>query len=761
MSKPKVSIIIPVHNTEKYLEQCLESVVNQTLKDIEIICIDDASTDNSLSVLYHYANIDNRIKVFHNEISKSALGTRKKGVLAASGEYIMFLDADDYYALDACELVYNQITNNKVDILHFGLDVVNCCESAQDVIDDIIKATKPYEGKLDGLEVFKGCFEEDKYIHTPVNKIYKSELCKKAYEVIEDVNLIYAEDLYAYFVIAHNANSYYGWNSKPLYFYCYGRGLSTGKKEFTLDRFEKMCRHADTIKVLKNYCYDKAQNIKNADEIINKYHFEWLNSCVGIWKSHIAKKDIEQALKLMFKYWGVAEVTTLLCKRFWNKRTEIADKIGKFDITPIEKRKIKTVAFYYYCYTIGGVERVLSLVMPIFVKMGYKVILVTDKPPHENDFPLPEGVDRCVLFDKDEVTADNFEKRAESWEKVIKEYNIDVVLYNFWRSHLYLWDLLYIKGMDIPTIVVSHGVFSLALSEFHKNFAEHTKTFALADGMTALSYVDKLFWETYIKRVYYMPNPVSAELFDVESGSWKNKAIIWMGRTTYEKNPHAPFEIMKKVVIKHPDAKLYLLGDFDAPEWKTITDEYGLNDNIIFTGFVSDISDYLKKASVHLMTSNFEGFPMALVEAKAHSLPTVMYGMPHIMLGKKECGTIGVDMHDHDSAANEIIKLFENEEYWKHNSKLAKQAVDELINFDFESQWQNVIHGKEPEKFKNNLTDRFVRTVVNHYDLGAKEALKKQAFTNQRKSVLGKIKGGIVCIKEKGLVYTLKIALKH
>jgi hypothetical protein len=110
----------------------------------------------------------------------------------------------------------------------------------------------------------------------------------------------------------------------------------------------------------------------------------------------------------MFKYWGAAEVTSLLCKRFWNNRTEIADKIGKFDIDPIENREIKTVAFYYYCYSIGGVERVLSLVMPMFVKMGYKVILVTDKPPHENDFALPDGVERCVLFDKDEVTADNF-----------------------------------------------------------------------------------------------------------------------------------------------------------------------------------------------------------------------------------------------------------------------------------------------------------------------------------------------------------------
>lgn len=761
MNIPKVSVVIPVHNTDKYIAQCLDSVVNQTIKDIEIICVDDASTDNSLSVLKQYADKDNRIKVFHNETSKSALGARKKGVLASTGEYIMFLDSDDYYALDACELAYNTIIQKNVDILHFSLGVINCSNASQSRIDGLLGYVKPYEGILEGKDVFKACFEEEKYAHTPVNKIYKADLCKKSYEQTENVHLIFAEDLYAYFIIANNANSYYGWNSKPLYFYCYGRGVTSSSKTYTLDRFEKVCKHSYTINVLKNYCKNNICCVENTEDIIMRYHNEWINSCIGIWNAHISKNDAENALKLMFKYWGVEEVTSLLCKRFWNKRTEIADKIGKFNITPIENREIKTVAFYYYCYSIGGVERVLSLVMPMFVKMGYKVILVTDKPPQENDFVLPEGVERCVLFDKDEVTADNFSKRAQSWEKVIKEHNIDIVLYNFWRSHLYLWDLLYLKGMDIPAIVVSHGVFSLALAEFHKNFSEHTKTFALADGMTALSHVDKLFWETYVKRVYYMPNPVSDELFNVETGCWENKSLIWMGRASYEKNPQAPFEIMKRVVAKQPEAKLYLLGDFDDPHWKTITNEYGLNNNIVFTGFVSNVSEYLKKSSVHLMTSNFEGFPMALVEAKAHAIPTVMFGMPHIMLGKKECGTIGVDMHDYDSAANEIIKLFEDKEYWQHNSALSKQAADDLKNFDFELQWRNIIKGENPDKFANNLTERFVRTVVTHYDLGAKEALKKQAFNNQRKSIFGKIKGGLNCIKEKGIVYTLKLALKH
>ncbi|MBQ7283471.1 MAG: glycosyltransferase family 2 protein, partial [Oscillospiraceae bacterium] len=287
MNTPKVSVIIPVHNTENYLAQCIDSLLNQTLKDIEIVCVDDASTDSSLNILNEYAYKDNRIKVLHNEVSKSALGARKKGVAAATGEYIMFLDSDDYYTLDACEQVYNKIVEQNVDILHFSLGVINCGNVSESKIQDLLNYVKPFKGKLEGEDVFKGCFVDAKYNHTPVNKIYKAELCKKAYEQTEDVHLIFAEDLYAYFIIANNAKSYFGWDSKPFYFYCYGRGVTSGNKEFSIERFEKICRHSETIKVLRRYCQNGGSNIIEADKIISKYQYEWLNSCIGIWKSHI------------------------------------------------------------------------------------------------------------------------------------------------------------------------------------------------------------------------------------------------------------------------------------------------------------------------------------------------------------------------------------------------------------------------------------------------------------------------------------------
>ena len=119
MSKPKVSVIIPVYNMEKYLRQALDSVINQTLKDIEIICVDDCSTDNSLKILEEYASKDERFVILKQEQNQGQGVARNRALDIAKGEYIMFLDPDDWYELNACELCYNQISKNKNDFVIF------------------------------------------------------------------------------------------------------------------------------------------------------------------------------------------------------------------------------------------------------------------------------------------------------------------------------------------------------------------------------------------------------------------------------------------------------------------------------------------------------------------------------------------------------------------------------------------------------------------------------------------------------------------
>lgn len=118
---PKVSVIIPVYNVEKYLRECLDSVVGQTLREIEIICVDDGSTDSSLDILKEYAAKDKRISVLRQENLHAGVA-RNAGLTVAKGEYLSFLDSDDFFELNMLKEMYQKAKDNKADICVCGAD---------------------------------------------------------------------------------------------------------------------------------------------------------------------------------------------------------------------------------------------------------------------------------------------------------------------------------------------------------------------------------------------------------------------------------------------------------------------------------------------------------------------------------------------------------------------------------------------------------------------------------------------------------------
>ena len=116
----KVSVVIPFYNVEDYLRECLDSIVNQTLEDIEIICVNDGSTDNSLKIVEEFANSDDRIKIFSQE-NKGASASRNHGIKKSQGDYIYFMDSDDILELNALEELYDFSLSNDLDILIFKM----------------------------------------------------------------------------------------------------------------------------------------------------------------------------------------------------------------------------------------------------------------------------------------------------------------------------------------------------------------------------------------------------------------------------------------------------------------------------------------------------------------------------------------------------------------------------------------------------------------------------------------------------------------
>lgn len=114
----KVSVIVPVYNDENFITECIESLLNQTLKEIEIIFVDDGSTDQTLDILNHYKKRDQRIKIISQK-HKGAGAARNKGMAEAKGQYLSFLDADDFFEKDMLEKVYNRSIEESADITIF------------------------------------------------------------------------------------------------------------------------------------------------------------------------------------------------------------------------------------------------------------------------------------------------------------------------------------------------------------------------------------------------------------------------------------------------------------------------------------------------------------------------------------------------------------------------------------------------------------------------------------------------------------------
>lgn len=166
MSNPKVSIIIPVYNVTSFLRQCITSVLNQTYKNIEVIAVDDKSTDDSLDILKSYD--DERLIIVEQSTNQGQAAARNKGLDIATGEYIQFVDSDDFIELDMVEKIVNVFKKTSVDFIRFN--------------------AKSYNDGEDKT------FNEDKYIfnhYLRENKIYRNNDLKFIYYSFTGVPYLY------------------------------------------------------------------------------------------------------------------------------------------------------------------------------------------------------------------------------------------------------------------------------------------------------------------------------------------------------------------------------------------------------------------------------------------------------------------------------------------------------------------------------------------------------------------------------------------
>ena len=259
MNSDLVSIIIPVYNVEKYLKKCLDSVINQTYKNIEIIIINDGSTDNSLKICQNYEKKYSNIKVI-NQNNQGLSAARNKGIDESKGKYITFIDSDDYYDLDAVEKFYILATEKNADLVCCGTYCEN--ENGKYYLKHCLSEEKEYDNyeALETMLLSKGIDP------SACNKFYKKKLFNKIKFPIGE----YYEDLSIMYKIVFESKKIVHMGM-PKYHYIIRSGSITHRK------FE--LKHLNVLNVWKNICdFCSKKNDTLYEMALARYYLSLVNT---------------------------------------------------------------------------------------------------------------------------------------------------------------------------------------------------------------------------------------------------------------------------------------------------------------------------------------------------------------------------------------------------------------------------------------------------------------------------------------------------
>lgn len=298
-----ISVIVPVYNVEKYVEKCIESIVNQRYFDLEILLIDDGSTDSSGKICDRYQIRDKRIKVFHKE-NGGLSDARNYGMKLASGKYIIFIDSDDYLDIEMISLLYSELKESMADISVCGFYEVN--------EDGSILLKQHDSGKrvlLDRKEAVKAVVE-DREINSYVwNKLFKREL----FSGIEFPFGRYTQDIFIMYQVFNHAEKVVEIN-RPLYYYLHRSTSIQGSRGHKLD-WDQFCAYVEREKQLHS----------EYPELVPFMVNEVCSFGIGIYQKFIKDSELivedekrqKEIRKILIKYRRKAKINCKIKVRFY------------------------------------------------------------------------------------------------------------------------------------------------------------------------------------------------------------------------------------------------------------------------------------------------------------------------------------------------------------------------------------------------------------------------------------------------------------
>lgn len=610
MSRPLVTVLMPVYNAERFLRQAIQSVLSQTFTDFELLIINDGSTDNSVTIIQSFH--DQRIRLVHNEKNSGVIDTLNKGIALAKGMYIARMDADDYSLASRFEKQVNYLQQHKtVAVLATRIIQVNADDENLGEWDDDIQNTSPEQ-------IFKTLAKTNCIAHPTVmmrTEVMRSYTYHKKQKGSED------------------------WD---LWMRLASDGYRIDKLPEVLLRYRL---HAASVTAVHNREISIEKKINRVRIIFLKERLQ---------KFRLSKFELAVLIAIVRTAARHVKINLLpRWLRFWKRMLTISPVRAYKEFSLLKKvtqTENKNSIFLFFPYThVGGADKVHALIAEA-IKDQQPWIFFTGFSANKKFLPLFEN--NGVLLDVARgINHPFFIKRSmQLVTAAIEKANHPVV---FGCNNLFFYDLIPHLSGKVKVIDLMHDfrfdgeetVFKSYLPLFmrcdHRVFIseraiEQTKKFYKAQSAE----------QAYTNRLVYIPNYVDipVRLAAKEKREQEPLHIIYVGRGSAEKRAHLVSEIARACFEKKLAVQFQLVGEMEQPA------DLKNNPGIRFTGELTDM-DRLKMiyatADLLLITSEREGFPMAIMEGMAYGvipLSTPVGDIPkHIRNGETGYLTSSID----------------------------------------------------------------------------------------------------------------------
>lgn len=697
----KVSVLVAAYNVEAYIEACMKSVMGQSMQDIEIIVVDDGSTDGTAAKIQALAKEDTRIQLVMHTENRSLMQARKTAFQHSSGAYMMYVDGDDLLAPDACEKAYQAITTEKTDLLQFGTDIF-----AQDAVRDqqAVQAQKQTIGCIPHrVESHQSCgllSVKDKAGRIPMNvwnKIYRREIIEKINENLPDDYINMAEDKIFSFFAQYYSHSYASIPDE-LYRYRVGTGMSTTSalSRSKIDGLTKMY-------ALYNYLRDwveKQNEMAQCGSFLAHLEESWLGDIAVNFLCSCQPQDWDCFVQQMDRYCPRETFLAALFDVVYGKQAADASALAEactvFDYLQ-PKTKAKTIGAFYGRLRSGGIENVMCKLADIWARNGYNVVLFTGEEPQEDDYSLNPAVQRVVLPTLQQRNLESFRERVNLWKQYLTQYGVDILVYHAWQDPMMLPDAIAVKNAGVPLVMHTHGLFCVNYINPEMQYVYNNmmldRYYQYADMIVALSETDQAWWKSCGLRCVKTMNPTGLTL-DVSPARLSGKNIVFVGRISPEKQILDALDIFARVQAKVPDATLTIVGGMDdadyAEQVNSFIAEKHLSDSVILAGYHKEVLPFYQQAAVALCTSRFEGQSLAISEELICGLPLVTYELPNSDFIRAGKGMCVVRQKDVQGAADALVQLLTDDALRIEMGRAARASAEAAFGVDLAQHWDAI-----------------------------------------------------------------------